>query len=307
MVDIKKVAEKIYLIDDLLYSLPKWGSVYLIDEEKKALIDTGPSTSARVVLDGIKEIGVKAEEIDYLIVTHIHLDHAGGAGTLLREMPKAQVLVHPRGARHLVNPERLVSSVLATMGEESARRDGEVIPIAEERIKPANDGDVLRLSDGQSLRFIDAPGHAPHQMCVHESRNNGLFTGDAVGLYVAENEVVLPATPPPSFDLELYLGTLEKLMEMRLDMLYFAHFGVSNKPQERLQSSRDRLQFYRDAIIRAASRNNFNGLMEEMVAQARAELAPIEMEPRYQYLTEVMIPMDVDGFIKWYQEKHGVA
>ena len=90
-------------------------------------------------------------------------------------------------------------------------------------------------------------------------------------------------------------------------MLYFAHFGVSNKPQERLQSSRDRLQFYRDAIARAASQNNFNGLIEEMVAQARAELAPIKMEPRYQYLTEVMIPMDVDGFIKWYQEKHGVA
>lgn len=144
-------------------------------------------------------------------------------------------------------------------------------------------------------------------MCIHESRNNGLFAGDAVGLYVDENEVVLPATPPPGFDLELYLGTLEKLMEMRLDILYFAHFGVSNKPQERLQSSRDRLQFYRDAIARAASGNNFNGLIGEMVAQARAELAPIRMEPRYQYLTEVMIPMDVDGFIKWYQEKHGVA
>jgi len=110
MVDIDEVAEKIYLIDDQLYSIPKFGSVYLLNEEKKALIDCGPTTSVNTVLAGVKKVGVKPEDITYIIVTHIHLDHAGGAGVLLRNMPQAQVVVHYKGAQHLINPVNLVNS-----------------------------------------------------------------------------------------------------------------------------------------------------------------------------------------------------
>ncbi|MFP4642105.1 MAG: MBL fold metallo-hydrolase [Dehalococcoidia bacterium] len=110
MVDVSEVAQNIYMIDDQLFSIPEWGSVYLINEEKKALIECGPTTSANTVLDGIREVGVRPEHISYLIVTHIHLDHAGGAGVLARHMPQAQVVVHHKGAQHLINPERLVES-----------------------------------------------------------------------------------------------------------------------------------------------------------------------------------------------------
>ena len=167
MVDINKVAENIYMIDAQLFSIPRWGSVYLIDEEKKALIDTGPTTSVKAVLDGIRSAGVKPEDIDYLIATHIHLDHAGGTGVIIKDMPKAQVIVHHRGARHLVNPAKLIRSVMATQGEEVMLKYGEVVPIEEERVKPVYDGDMLKLSDRQLLRFIDAPGHAPHELCIY--------------------------------------------------------------------------------------------------------------------------------------------
>ena len=164
MVDIKEVAENIYLIDDQLYSNPEWGSVYLINEEKKALVDTGPATSVSVVLDGIKRAGVRSEDIDYIIVTHIHLDHAGGTGVIIKGMPHAQVLVHHKGARHLVNPAKLISSAIEVQGEETMVKHGEVVPIEAERVKLVYEGDVLKLSDEQVLRFIDAPGHAPgHQ------------------------------------------------------------------------------------------------------------------------------------------------
>jgi len=121
-----------------------------------------------------------------LIVTHIHPDHAGGAGVLLRDMPQAKVVVHPRGARHMVNPAKLINSVIEAQGKEGMERCGEILPIEQERVQPVNDGDTIRLSDRQLLRFIDAPGHAPHELCIYESRNQGLFTGDAVAVFLAE-------------------------------------------------------------------------------------------------------------------------
>jgi len=306
MVDIKEVAEKIYLIDNELYSIPKWGSVYLINEDRKALIDTGPTTSANVVLAGIGKAGVRPEDIDYLIVTHLHIDHAGGAGVLSRNMPHAQVVVHQKGAKHLANPARLVSSVRATMGEETMRRSGEVVPVEVKRLKPVREGDVLRLGDKQVLRFIEAPGHAPHELCIHESRNNGLFSGDAIGISVAENEVVIPVTPPPSFDLEVYRQTLGRLMTLKATALYFAHFGVSHKVEEDIKLARDKLQAWADIIAEALPADGFDSAAEKLKTQLYLELEPVrEMTSLYKYLTEGMVALNVAGYIKYYQNKSG--
>lgn len=305
MVDIKEVAKNIYMIDNQLYSIPKWGSIYLINEEKKALIDTGPTTSASAVLDGIKMVGVRPEDIDYLIITHIHLDHAGGAGVLVKDMPHAQVVVHHRGAKHLVNPAKLVSSVIEAEGKEAMVRTGEVVPIEVHRVKPVYGGDVLKLNENQVLKFIDAPGHASHELCIYESRNSGLFTGDAVGISVAENEILLPVTPPPSFDAELYLNTLERLMTLKATKIYFAHFGVSNKVQESLQLAIDKLQVWDDIVAKAVEENGFDSAAERMIAQVYVELEPIrKMESLYKYLTEVITSLNVAGYMKYYQEKH---
>lgn len=304
MVDITEIAENIYRIDDQLYSIPEWGSIYLINEEKKALIDTGPTTSAHAALDGIRSAGVKPEDMDYLIVTHIHLDHAGGAGVLLRDMPEAQVVVHQRGARHLADPTRLVSSVIATEGEEAITRTGEVVPIENGRIKSVNDGDVIELSEKQTLRFIDAPGHAPHELCIHESRNNGLFSGDAAGISVADNKVLLPVTPPPSFDLELYLGTLDRLMGLKASMIYFAHFGGSSRVQEDLQLARDKVQLWNSIVAEAIAEGGFEKAAERIRAQIYRELEPVKkMEALYNYLTRGIAEMNVTGYINYYQKK----
>ena len=283
MVDINEVAENIYMIDERLYSISEWGSAYLINEEKKALVDTGPTTSANNVLDGIRRVGVRPEDIDYIIVTHIHLDHAGGAGVLARDMPQAQVIVHHKGAKHLVNPDRLISSMMAAQGEEAMIRYGEMVPIEADRVQSVYDGDVLELGDRQSLRFIDAPGHAPHELCIHESRNNGVFTGDAAGIYMA-NEVSLPVTPPPSFGAGLYINTLEGLMKLKPAIIYFAHFGVSNKVQEKLQSLIDKLRLWDDVVTGAVKEGRFDGVEERIKMQLLAELEPArKMELLYKY------------------------
>jgi len=304
MVEIKEVAERIYLIDNRLYGIPKWGSIYLINEEEKALIDVGPTTSLATVLEGIKKIGVKAQEINYIIVTHIHLDHAGGAGALLESMPQAQVVVHHKGARHLVDPTRLVSSVAETQGEKAMRMFGPVVPIREERVRAVSGDEVIDLSAQQALRIIDAPGHASHELCIYERRNNGLFSGDAIGISVLENEVVLPVTPEPSFDLERYLDTLERLMALRASRIYFAHFGASSKVQESLELAKEKLQAWDRIIARAEEEGGLERAAEEFRAQLLRELEPVrKRKSLYKYLTDGIIAMNVAGFIKYYQGK----
>lgn len=310
MVDVKEVAENIYLIDDYLYSIPKFGSVYLINEERKALIDTGPTPSANVVLDGIKESGVRPEDIDYLIVTHIHLDHAGGAGFLIKNMPKAQAVVHYRGARHLINPAKLVSSALAAQGRvaEGLVKETEVVPIAAERVKSVSDGDIIKLSQRQVLRIIDAPGHAPHELCIYESRNNGLFSGDAAGICVGEHKALVMVNAPPSFDLELSVATVKRLMQVPASRIYYAHFGVTTEVQDKLQWAMDTLNAWNDITGQAVRENRFTEAVGRLTAQADTTLEPIRQEwpAIYEYMAKHDVPMSIDGFLKYYQDKHGV-
>ncbi len=304
MVDIKEVAKNIILIDDALYAIPEWGSVYLINEDKKALIDTGPTTSVNAVLDGIKKAGVDPEEIYYVIATHIHLDHAGGAGELLKYLPQAQVIVHHKGARHLINPEKLVKSFASTMGERMVQKTGPVTPIDEERIIPVSGDEVFKLGERQSLRVLHTPGHAPHQICILENRNNGLFSGDAIGISVAGGKVLMPATPPPAFDLELSLTSLEKLIELNADLIYFAHFGATDRVRESIDTAANKLKAWNTLISRTFNEENFEAAFKKIRAQLYSELEPArESESLYQYLASGIVAMNVTGFLKYFQDK----
>lgn len=304
MVDVNEVAENIFMIDDQLYSIPKWGSVYLINEKKKALVESGPATSAKVVIDGIRSIGVKPEDIAYIIVTHIHLDHAGGAGVLLRNMPQAQVVVHHKGARHLVSPEKLVTSVIEAQGKEAMVRCGEVISIEPQRLQPVGDGDTIRLGDRQILEFIDAPGHAPHELCIYESRNRGLFTGDAVAVSLCGGEVFLPFQPPPAFDLVQNNNTIKKLMEVKAKIIYYSHFGPSTKVERDLQLALDKLQVWHNIVVGTVKQGSFDGLAKKLIAQACAELEPLKkIAPLYDYVVNIHLPLVAAGHIKYYQGK----
>ena len=308
MVDIDEVSENVYIIDAQLYSIPKCGCVYLLNEENKALIETGPATSADTVARGIKKIGVSLQDISYVIVTHIHLDHAGGAGVLLKDMPRAQVIVHHKGVRHLIDPTMLIKGTIEVMGREQLERCGEAIPIEEHRVHGVGDGDTIRLSDRQTLKFIDAPGHAPHELCICESRNGGVFTGDAVGIYIPDGEILLPFHPPPSFNLELCINTLKRLMELDAATIYFSHFGISSKVQQTLQLAMDKVQAWDDIIAKAVEENAIDNAIEKMRAQVCAELEPIKekLNSLYEHLISVHIPVWTAGHIKDYRERHNV-
>jgi glyoxylase-like metal-dependent hydrolase (beta-lactamase superfamily II) len=308
MVDIKEVAENIFLIDNMLYGIPKWGSIYLINEEKKALVDTGPATSVGTVLQGIEKLGIDPAGIDYVIATHIHLDHAGGAGKLIKSMPRARVMVYEKAARHLVNPERLMKSFASTMGERMVQKTGPVTPIEEEKIMPVSGNEVLKLSEKQSLRVLHAPGHAPHQICLLESRSNGLFSGDAIGISVAEGKVLMPATPPPTFDYELSLKSLQELKALNADAIYFAHFDASDKVKESIEMAEDKLRTWYALISQAFNSGGYEDAFKKIRNQLYSELEPArESESLYQYLADGIVAMNVTGLLKYFQDKRNAG
>jgi len=303
MTDAYKVAEDVYLIDAQLFSFPQYGSVYLLDEPEMALVEASCTTTVDFVLDGIRKLGFDPKDIRYIIVTHIHLDHAGAAGVLLKEMPQAQVVVHQRGARHLIDPSRLESSMIKSMGEEMLKTYGRVAPIASDRVLAVEDGDLIHLSKDQQLKVVYTPGHAPHHICIQESKNKGLFTGDAVGVYSPEEDLLIPTTPPPDINLEIWLNTLNRLKEVPVEILYFSHFGVARKVNEILERSIQVYQLWGDIISGAMKYGGVEAATNELKVHAAELLEPLHNKLLYEYVVNQFVPRCAMGLVKYYQER----
>lgn len=308
MMGIKEVGEQVFSIDDNLYSIPSAGSVYFLAEDKKALIDTGPATSVESVIKGIRQIGFQPENLDYIVITHIHLDHSGGVGTLLQYAPRAKVIAHPRAIKHLIDPSRLVASAIEAEGREFVAGNGEVLSVPEQRLIPANDGETLNLGKEQVLTLLSCPGHAPHELCILESRNRGIFVGDAVGHHLDGTDVMVPITPPPGFDLSFYITTLNRLIGLGTDVIYFAHSGSSHQVQEYLELARQKLIDREKIIEKAAAENNLENAADMIIKYVSGELGWVKqhMGPVYEYWTKIDIPMSAAEHVRYYKKKHGL-
>jgi glyoxylase-like metal-dependent hydrolase (beta-lactamase superfamily II) len=219
-----------YLTDVRMFQQDAFGAIYLIDDERKAIVETGTSLEVDRILEAVRSFGLKPADIDALLVSHIHLDHAGGAGFLMESMRNAKVYVHERGYKHLVDPTRLVASAQAALGPEAAFF-GTMRPIAEDRLVSVHDGLTLDLGKHE-LEFLDSPGHAPHELTILDRTNRCVYTGDAAGLYFPGDEILMPVAPAPGFDLEKNLATFERLLRLEPRALLFSHYGPHAHPKE---------------------------------------------------------------------------
>jgi len=222
-----------HFVDVRMMGVAGFGSIYLIDDDEKALVETGTSNDARTILEAVREFGLRPSDIRHVIVSHIHLDHAGGAGFLLKEMPNATVYVHERGFKHLIDPGKLVASAASALGD-MAGEFGTMAPIPPDRLHAVKDEEALDLG-GRVLRFLDSPGHAPHELTILDERNRCIYTGDAAGLYFPRDEILIPITPAPAFDLEQNLATFRRILELKPRALLFSHFGPHDRPREAIQ------------------------------------------------------------------------
>jgi glyoxylase-like metal-dependent hydrolase (beta-lactamase superfamily II) len=216
---------------DAEYVRPGLAAVHLIIEQgHAALIDTGTHTAVPHVLAALAERGIPPENVDYVIVTHVHLDHAGAAGHFLAACPNAKLVVHPRGAAHMIDPARLVQGSMAVYGEQ-AFRDlyGDIVPVPAARVIQADDGDALDFK-GRRLEFIDTPGHARHHYCIHDIASNSLFTGDTFGISYREFDVdgrpfIFPTTTPVQFEPAALHASIDRLLARNAEAAYLTHFG----------------------------------------------------------------------------------
>lgn len=207
-------------------------SLYVVlDGERAAIVDTANNRALPYAVDALNELGVPRENVDYILLTHVHLDHAGGAGLFMREFENAKLVVHPRGARHMIDPAKLFASVQEVYGaEEAARMYGELLPVPESRVLTPSDGEVIRLG-GRTIVCLDTPGHAKHHIAYLDRAADAVFAGDAfgvthAGLYVNEGQGIIPTTSPVQFDAEAMRRSIDRIVALAPAAVYLTHFGA---------------------------------------------------------------------------------
>jgi len=269
---------------------------YVIKGKKPVLVESGPSNSIPNLLSGLKELDVKLEDVEYVAVTHIHLDHGGGAGTLLKSLPNAKVIVHPRGMPHLVDPQRLWPSSQKVLGFVS-EIFGKPEPVPKERVIPVTEG-TFDLGYGAKLSVIETVGHASHNLSFKESFNGGIFPGDAAGTYLPEFDVVIPTTPPP-FYLDAALSSLDKLISLEPTALYFSHFGKANNAIERLKDYKLQLQLWADIAEEGVGKNwSLEQIRDKIVTEDTAMRLVADFVKSHRIYSKTVLENCVRGFIE---------
>jgi len=216
---------------------PGLAALYLLGSEGEyALLETGTQHSIPNIMTLLSKQGISPQQVKYIIPTHVHLDHAGGVGGLMELLPEATLLIHPQGARHMIDPARLKAGASEVYGVEKFREIyGDIIPVDPDRVQTMADGSQARLGN-RTLVFYDTPGHARHHFCVHDLQSNGIFTGDTFGLSYPElttqqGPFVFPTTTPVQFDPEALKASVLRLLASHPQRMYLTHYGVLEEPE----------------------------------------------------------------------------
>ena len=260
MVRVSEVADNVFQIHpelNFMFSLS-----YLVTGDESVLIDPGSTTQADIVLRAIEEeLKFDLDSIAYIIPTHLHIDHGGGAGHIARKLPQAKIAVYERHAKHLINTTKLVDAYKQTFGENFAHKFGPVLAVPENQILKVADSDIIDLGD-RKLRVIYARGHANHHFCLLDNKSGGLFCGDTAGMYFPDVDGVVIICPD-GFDLDRQLETIEHLRSLAPRLLFYAHEGTGNRPDELMQRAAQELNDCGDVILKALKAGENSNQVEQ--------------------------------------------
>jgi glyoxylase-like metal-dependent hydrolase (beta-lactamase superfamily II) len=290
-VKVEKLADGIYFFDLYTFNVAKMGACYVIVDDKITVVETGPATSEEFLWEGLKIIGVAPKDVSYIAITHIHLDHSGGAGYVLDRMPNAKVLVSTKGVKHLVDPSKLYASATMVYKEETKTRFGDVLPVPRDRIIGMETGDKVVIGEGRELVAYYTPGHAPHHLAFHDTKTNGLFCGEALGLYFPDVDYFSPSTAPPSFSLEDIEASIAKVLEINPDILYFAHFGpnkdIKRCCEEMLKKVRLWVKITEESLKAGLTKKEITQRLVDLAIKEMRELEKQTPESLKHYLSEL--------------------
>jgi glyoxylase-like metal-dependent hydrolase (beta-lactamase superfamily II) len=301
-------ADGIRTIDSRMAAQRELNAVYLIDSDEPCLVETGPGADGPVVLAALDALGIGAPDLAHIVVTHIHMDHAGGAGGLLRRFPTATLWVHERGIPHVLDPTRLIASTARTYGEARMRTFyGETLPCPPGRVRSIVDGDTVAIGD-RSLRVIFTPGHATHHVALHESSTGALFTGEAIGSHLPWADCYRPALPPPEADLEAAFESIARMRDRRPTTLLTSHYGVVADPEEGFARGEERIRAWAETVRARLVREpgaDTDSLERELVVQARVEYESDSGLPfdigRYDAIGSIR--MNAEGLARYWRKR----
>jgi glyoxylase-like metal-dependent hydrolase (beta-lactamase superfamily II) len=275
---IADLGNEVFQIDTRMAGYDAITASYLIRGDRPCLVETGTAPSAPVVRDALTALGVGPGDLATVVVTHIHLDHAGGTGDIAAMFPAAEVVVHELGARHLADPSRLMSSARRVYGDELDALFGTLSPTPAERIRAVERTGVVDLGGGRRLESHYSPGHAKHHVGLVDSVSGDLYVGDAAGIYIQETGDMRPATPPPDFDLAVALESLRTFAALRPARLLFSHFGPVRAIDETLDRAADEISLWVEETRRARGAgmdlDHAAAMVAERTRQRYAVLAP---------------------------------
>ncbi len=301
---LHRLTENITAIDLQFQGRPEVIASYLFyDGTEAALIETGPTTTVETLIEGVQAAGVPIEELRQLVVTHIHLDHAGAAGVLVRRFPWLRVCVHPVGAPYLADPTKLLASAARLYGDKMESLWGAVLPVPAERIVTVNDGDQIKLP-GTNLCAFDTPGHARHHHAYLDLRSNLLFTGDVAGVRMPGVRYVRPPTPPPELDIDAWVASIAKLRALDASGLCLTHFGLFrgnldwhwNDLEQRLVGWG---QLVREQLDKGASEA---AILQLIKTRAAAEFKALKVNPS-AYDVAVSYESLVAGYVRYWNKQ----
>ncbi|WP_010529226.1 MBL fold metallo-hydrolase [Lentibacillus jeotgali] len=271
--------ERIHLIDGFDLGVSERTGTYVINEDALTLIETGPSPSVKYIKKGLDNLSFSLEDVQYIIVTHVHLDHAGGAGLLLKECPNATVVVHPKGARHLVNPKKLAAGARGVYGDSFTDLFDPIVPVPEDRLIEKGEGATLTIGEKCTLEFLDTPGHARHHFSIYDPVTNGLFTGDTVGIRYKQLidegiDFFLPSTSPNHFDPNAMHASIDRIRNMNLKRIYYGHFGMTENVNQALDQVSEWLDIFVGIGEEAMSEGKaYDVLPSRMLEQVKGDLS----------------------------------
>ncbi|MGQ0535492.1 MAG: MBL fold metallo-hydrolase [Methanobacteriota archaeon] len=280
-----------YTIDTDGFKAKRYCAAYLLATKPAAFLDCGPSTTVDRLLSTLDAVGVARTDVGYVFATHIHLDHAGACGHLLRELPNAKLVVHESAVPHVVDPARLLASTERAVGAMWPMY-GTLLPCPADRVVPVKGGESFPLSDGRRIEVTYTPGHAPHHVVYYEPTERLLAAGDAAGMYLPDADEIIVTTTPPAFHLETWLSSLDALERIPAKRLLLTHFGP-RAPEPHLAEHRRLLREFVNDVESAWTEHHKD---DEPTIETVTDLYA-HWEPAYGETFEPTLRMDVQGVI----------
>ena len=306
--NIERVGDGIRAIDTNMAGFPQLNSVYLIAASEPALVEAGSGKDADTITAALDQLGIGRGDLAHIVATHVHVDHAGGAGALLARFPHATLWIHERGAPHTIDPTRLVASTARTYGEERMRAlYGTTLPCPGDRVRAVVDGDVVTAGD-RRLEIVYTPGHASHHVAVLDEATGAMFTGEAIGSHLPWADCYRPALPPPETDLELTRESIRRMRARTPSFLLTSHCGKIDDPAEGFERGGGRIEAWAETVrseLERARGVSIDALEATLAEQAQREYEADSGLPfdRERYDAIGSIRMNAQGLARYWRKR----